>query len=285
MNSDTFSAQRRLLVQELLAGARPRIGPAAMPCSRASSGQPVPVSVEQKHVWFHASMAPDVPLYNEAVTIHRNGSFSLHALERAFNAVLSRHEMWRSSIEMRDRRLFIVVKPDLELKLPLADLTDRPEEEREAAALHIATEDARIPFDLACAPLLRARVVRLAPDRHRLYLVLHHIIFDGVSIYRLIVPELSALYAAYAAGKEPDLAAPSLQYGDYAIWRERQLGSKAIAQQLEYWREKLSGELPELQLPADRNPPSAPTHRGAMETFRLGSELTNELKSSAVTRA
>jgi amino acid adenylation domain-containing protein len=223
-------------------------------------------------------MAPDVPLYNEAVTIHRNGSFSLHALERAFNAVISRHEMWRSSIEMRDGRLLIVVKPELELKLPLVDLTDRPEEEREAAALHIATEDARLPFDLACAPLLRARVVRLAPDRHRLYLVLHHIIFDGVSIYRLIVPELTALYTAYAAGKEPDLAAPSLQYGDYAIWRQRQFGSKAIAQQLNYWREKLSGELPQLQLPTDRKPPSAPTHRGAMETFRLCSELTNELK-------
>jgi amino acid adenylation domain-containing protein len=278
MSSDTFSGQRRLLLQELLSGRAAAHRAPSDAVQPREPGQPVPVSAEQKHVWFHGSMAPDVPLYNEAVTIHRNGSFSLHALERAFNAVLSRHEMWRSSIEMRDGRLLIVVKPDLELKLPLVDLTDRPEEEREAAALHIATEDARIPFDLACAPLLRARVVRLAPDRHRLYLVLHHIIFDGVSIYRLIVPELSALYAAYAAGKEPNLTASSLQYGDYAIWREQQLGSKAIAQQLKYWREQLSGELPELQLPADRNPPSAPTHRGTMETFQLCSDLTNELK-------
>ena len=160
----------------------------------------------------------------------------------------------------------------------MRDVSDLPEAEREAAALRIATDDALKPFDLTQAPMLRATVVRLAPEKHRLYLTLHHIIFDGVSIYRLIMPELCRLYAAYMDGEELDLPEPPLQYGDYAVWRENQLASDAIARELQYWRTKLSGELRELTLPTKRKPRSVPSHCGAMETFRLTPEMTAALK-------
>ena len=60
----------------------------------------------------------------------------------------------------------------------------------------------------ADAPLFRARIVKLADDNHRLYFTLHHIIFDGVAIYRVIVPELAKLYDAFSRGactREPCL--------------------------------------------------------------------------------
>jgi amino acid adenylation domain-containing protein len=278
MSADTvLSERRRLLVQELLSGGTAHRQPGETVQPQAS-GEIVPLSAEQKHIWLHASMAPDTPLYNEAITIHRDGSFDRDALEKALNEILRRHGIWRSSLEPRDGGLYAVVHPDLRVVLPLRDVSNLPDAEREAAALRIATEDALKPFDLAKAPLLRATVVRLAPERHQLCLTLHHIIFDGVSIYRLVVPELCRLYAAYARGEEPDLPEPALQYGDYAIWRERQLTSETIACELRYWRKKLSGDLPELKLPADRNPRPVPSHRGAMETFRLTPDMTAALK-------
>ncbi len=277
-SSEVISEQRRALLQELLSGgaaAHRRSDDTVQPRAR---GQIAPLSVEQSHVWFHASMVPDLPLYNEAITIHRRGPLHLDALENALNAFLQRHEIWRSAIETRDGHLCLVPRPDLHLKPPLIDLSGLPETERESAALRIATEDALKPFDLARAPLLRARLVRLAPENHRLYLTLHHIIFDGVSIYRLFVPELGALYADYARGVEPSLSVPKLQYGDYALWRERQLASARTERELRYWREKLSGELPVLNLPGDRNAPAAPSHRGSMETFHLSPALTTLAK-------
>jgi amino acid adenylation domain-containing protein len=274
----TLSEQRRLLLQELLSGdatAHRRPGEAVEP--RAPEDV-VPLSAEQKNVWLHAAMAPDLPLYNEAITIHRRGSFSIEVLERAFNEILRRHEMWRSSFEEADDGLRAVVHSDLRLTFPLVDLSLLPEAEREAAALRVATEEARRPIDLARAPLLRGTVVRLAPDRHRLYLTLHHIIFDGVSIYRVLIPQLSAIYDAYARGDEPNLPEPRLHYSDYVLWRERQLAAKPLPRELSYWRTKLSGDLPELKLPADRTPPALATHRGSMETFNLSPELTAALK-------
>ncbi|HEX2888671.1 amino acid adenylation domain-containing protein, partial [Vineibacter terrae] len=184
-----------------------------------------------------------------------------------------------TSFQERDGRIFGIVHPDLHLPLPLVDLTHLPPAERDAAALALATDDARKPFDLERAPLLRAQVVRLAEDEHRLHLTLHHIIFDGVSIYRVMMPQLAALYAGFARGEPPDLPEPRLQYGDYALWRERQLADAASARALDYWREKLAGDLPVLALPADRPPPARPSHRGAMQTFSLSRALTARLKA------
>lgn len=274
-----LSERRRRLLGELLSGAGAAHGRPGERVQPHASGDIVPLSAEQKHIWLHASMAPDVLLYNEAITIHRNGSFDRDALEKSLNEILRRHEIWRSSIESRNGDLCMVVHHDLRLTIPLRDVSDRPEAEREAATLRIATEDALKPFDLAKAPLLRATVVRLAPDKHRLHLTLHHIIFDGVSIYRIILPELCQVYAAYARGEEPDLPEPLLQYADYAVWREGRLASDEIARELQYWRTKLAGELPRLTLPADRKPRPVPSHRGAMETFELTQDMTAALKN------
>ena len=125
---------------------------------------------------------------------------------------------------------------DLRVRLPLVDLTGLPEAEREAAASRLATDEARRPFDLGAAPLFRARVLKLAEDDHRLYLTLHHLVFDGVSLCRVMLPELAAIYGALADGRGPTaavLAEPALQYGDYAIWREGHAAGEAVRRQMD----------------------------------------------------
>ena len=278
-SASALSGQKRLLLQGLLSGdaaGHRRPGDRVEP---RRWGEATPLSAEQSQVWLHASMAADRPLYNEAITIHRSGSFRLDVLESALNEVLRRHEIWRSSIEVRKGRAQWIAHPGLRLKLQLVDLGGLARGVQDREACRIATEDARRPFDLGQAPLLRAKVVRLAPDRHRLYLTLHHIIFDGVSIYRILLPELAAIYGAFERGEATPLAPPSLQYGDYACWQAARAAAGAGSRQLRYWREKLGGELPELRLPSDRERPPAPTYGGSMETFELTPQFTAALKA------
>jgi amino acid adenylation domain-containing protein len=281
IDSSGSSAQKHLLLQWQLSGAGGEKRSAG--AAPRQPGEWVPISAEQKDIWLHAAMAPEIPLYNEAFTIHRRGPFDRAAMERSFAELLRRHEIWRTSFVTTDGELRQIVHPELRLEIAFVDLSDRPEDEREQAALAIATTDARQPFDLARVPLLRARIVRLAPEYHRLYLALHHLIFDSVSICRTIVPELAALYAAYAQGREPAIAPPALQYGDYALWRARQLSASTMRREIEYWRQQLAGELPFLQLPTDRPRVVTPSHRGGTETFSLSPELTAALKMLART--
>jgi amino acid adenylation domain-containing protein len=276
---DALSAAKRELLARLLAGEAGAVRADPDRVRPRPDGAVPPISAEQAQVWLHAALAGAVPLYNEPITIHRRGSFDLGLLEDSFNELLRRHEIWRTGFERVDGQVQQRVAPALRITLPLVDLSHLPLAEREAEALRLATEDARRPFDLARAPLFRARVLKLAEDEHRLHLTLHHIIFDGVSIYRTVMPELVAIYEARARGVEPDLPAPELQYGDYALWRERSLRDDLLAPQLAYWMQQLAGELPVLRLPTDHPRPAQLDYRGSMETFELAPALTRALKA------
>ena len=144
--------------------------------------------------------------------------------------------------------------------------------------MRIATEDVRRPFDLNAAPLFRVRLVRWADDYHRIYLTLHQLIYDCASINRVLISELAALYKAFSAGQPSPLAELSLQYRDYAVWKQQQVARSLQSGHMEYWRETLAEELPPLQLPVDRPCPPESTWRGAMETFTISKALTDALK-------
>src|SRR5262249_39975923 len=157
------------------------------------------------------------------------------------------------------------------------DLRDLPEGEREAEALRLATADATRPIPLDRPPLFRARLVRMAEERYRLYLTLSHIIFDGVAIYRVVLPELAALYEA-PAGAPPGGGAPPLA-GRRSTppacvggggGGKRGAGPPA---DLVYWRDKLGGALPVLDLPFDRPRPAVFSFRGSMHPFILEEDL------------
>lgn len=238
-----------------------------------------PASKEQRDLWLHALTAPAVPLYNEAFTIRRLGSLDPALVERSFATIIDRHGIWRTSFDGTGGTLRQVVHPRLRIGIPFDDLSGLPEGDRERAAAALATADARRPFDLARLPLLRVRVVRLGPDDHRIYLALHHLIFDGVSITRVIVPELIAVYAAYAGGREPPAASPALQYADYAARQDQAAKSGRAHGDLDYWRRQLAPPLPVLELPSDRPRPPQPSYAGAMEVFELPAPLSGRLKA------
>ncbi len=277
-----LSAAKRRLVRRMLDGAG---APSPRRIERASrrddDSLPAPVSVEQRQVWLHAAMADELPLYNEPITIHRRGSFDLTRLQESFNAVLRRHDIWRTAFAIVNGALRQVVQRELCVILPLVDLSRMSESGRERKALELATEDARARLEIFRAPLFRARVIKLAADDHRLHLTLHHIIFDGVSIYRIFLPELIAEYEARGTGGRARDCASTLQYADYALWRNRTLAE--TAPQLAYWRAQLAGDPPRLRLPCDCARPARISYRGGMEAFALPPGLTQALKTVART--
>jgi amino acid adenylation domain-containing protein len=274
--SDLSEAKRRLIAHRLkgvstghqkLQHIQPR-----------AAGAKTPMSPDQYRMWLHASVQPHLPTYNEPITLRYRGRLDVAFLEAALNRIVQRHEIWRTSFSVEPEEVLQVVHPELRIQLNLVDLSDLPEAERESEANRLATEQALLPIDTTKLPLFRTLVVRLAPEEYRLYLVLHHILFDGMSIQRILVPELAAIYAALEAGVEPALPNLPLQYSDYALWRHQQVDSPVMEHPLEYWRAKLSGELPILRLPSDRPRPPALSHRGGTERFIVPRELNDSLR-------
>src|SRR5438270_4687142 len=205
------STAKRTLLEEYL-GGEIKFHRSLQPIPPRPANQPVPLSYAQEQIWVHAHLVPDVPLYNEPVTIHYSGDLDAAVLERSFNEILRRHEAWRTCITIVEGQLVQKIQANISVSLPVVDLRGLSPDQRNAAALMIATQDARKPLDLGQAPLLRARLVRLEEREYRLYLTVSHIIFDGVAIYRVFLPELSKLYEAYVNEQTSPLDELPIQY-------------------------------------------------------------------------
>ena len=170
---------------------------------------------------------------------------------RASTRWCERHETLRTTFAERDGAPVQVIHPPAPVALAEQDLRDLPEAEREAAAERLAEEEALRPFDLERGPLLRGTLLRLGEDDHVLLFTLHHVVSDGWSM-QVLVREVSALYGAFSRGEEPRLPELPVQYADYAVWQRAWLSGDVLEAQVGYWKERLAGAPPLLELPTDR---------------------------------
>src|SRR6266567_1722559 len=106
--------------------------------AKRASGSAFPLTSAQKQLWLHNQLAPDTPLYNEPLTVRRQGPLDTLALERSLTEIVRRHEAWRTTFQSSDGEPVQVVHPPFEVRLPVVDLRSLPKAEREAAAHRLA---------------------------------------------------------------------------------------------------------------------------------------------------
>ncbi|HEX8354760.1 MAG TPA: condensation domain-containing protein, partial [Pyrinomonadaceae bacterium] len=265
---------------EVAAGAAAAAPRELTPIRAAGRGgaRAFPLSFAQQRLWFIDRLAHDSHFYNIPEALRLSGSLDVNALERGFNEVVRRHEALRTSFTTDGGRPVQVVNDHAPLRLEVTDLSGLPEASREPEAVRLAVEEARRTFDLARAPLTRARLLRLGEREHILLITTHHIVSDGWSV-GVFLRDLSALYAACLRGEPSPLAGLPIQYADFAVWQREWLQGEVLEEQLRYWRQQLGGELPVLALPTDRPRPPALSYEGADRHFELPEELTERLKT------
>jgi hypothetical protein len=178
----------------------------------------MPLAPEQRQVWLHAALAPDLGLYNEQVAIRREGGLDPAVLEQSLNEIIRRHDTLRTIFPAAGGEAEAVVLPVLRISVPFVDLSHLPAAARDAETARITEADAGAVFDLDTGPVIRATALKLADDDHLLIVTLHHLVFDAVSMNRVLLPELAELYDAFAEGKRPALEPLPMQYADYVAW-------------------------------------------------------------------
>jgi amino acid adenylation domain-containing protein len=273
------------LAAELLAEMKLPAGPAgegvAAGTGRMTVARPeaLPLSWAQERIWFLDALQPGTAAYNIPLALRISGELDAAALERAFGEVVRRHEALRTVFASVDGRPVQVVLPAGGWTLAADDVSGLPAEEREAEARRIAEAEAGAPFDLAAGPLLRARLVRIAPDRHLLAVVMHHTVSDGWSA-GVLVRELSAAYPAALAGEPSPLPPLPTQYADQAVREREWTRSETVEAQLAWWRERLAG-VPALDLPADRPRPAVQSFRGAVHRFDVPADVADATRALA----
>jgi len=259
-------------IEEFRSGALPPAGPVV---PRDRPGLP-PLSFAQQRLWFMDQLKSTRHSYNLPVGVRLEGQLDVAALERSMRELFDRHESLRTTFALVDGEPVQVIKPDVDVRLPLVELKHLGSREREAEARRLATDEAHAPFNLSVGPLLRARLLKLSDDDHVLLLTMHHIVSDGWSM-GVLVREMVALYEAFSQGGPSPLNDLKIQYADYAEWQRGYVQGEVMEGLLEYWKGQLVGP-PILQLPTDRPRPVVQNYRGAKRSLELGTEVTDALK-------
>ena len=273
-------AKRKLLELQTRQELRPEPAAAAASEVQHQRENPAPLALAQEQVWRLDQTAGKLaPLHNESITIHRHGACDVAVLERSLAEIVRRHEIWRTTFDVRSGRPVQIVHPAPgHFPLQVSDIRSLPSRDREKAALDLANEDARQPFDLKRGPLVRARLVTLDDAEHRLYVTAHQSIVDGITVFDIFPYELTTIYQSFAAGRPSPLPELEMQYADFASWQRRTASGGALENQMAYWQRQLPGDLQPLAWPNGGKRPAQQTYRGAMHAFTLPRELSESLK-------
>ena len=186
----------------------------------------------------------DLPNHTR-LTLQLDGALDRQALTAAFQALLERHEAFRTTFHSSSQtdssgasrtRLHQSIQSAATLDVSLVDLEAIDRTAQDDALREAVVADTIRPFDYAVAPLMRAALIRLNPTRHVLSVVVHHLISDYLSL-QIVRSDLETFYDAFSTGHAPALAPLRVQYVDFAAWQRARLNGRTGADLLAFWRE------------------------------------------------
>nr|WP_256488973.1 non-ribosomal peptide synthetase/type I polyketide synthase [Dyella lutea] len=280
-------------VDDLLAGSvllpRGEVGasmpaPVAAPATVATATADalpakVPLSDAQMGRWLGMHYNDAIaPAFNESTRLAFDGTLDVAALERAFDALVARHDIF--AMRFAEDGSGQVFAPPSPVRLALLDLSKATDPQ--AAFDALARDEAARPFDALEFPLLRAWLVKLATDRHVLLMVAHHIVMDGWSL-SLFLRELALSYNAFRQGRSPALP-PADAWRRFVLDEHARRDGAEGQASLAWWMTQYRTLPDPLALPLDRPRQRDPRFRGATFGGSLDAETVRLVRESARTQ-
>ncbi len=234
-----------------------------------------PLSFGQQRLLFLQHLFPDNPFYNYADAYELNGTIEINHLLEGFKRVVQRHSILRTTYHFEEDQVIQTVEPDGTFNYTFFDLSKESVEKQKEEARKLAVNVSQESFDLSKGPLMNVSLIKYSATKHLMVITMHHIITDKWSM-KVLRAELSNIYNALINDQEPKLNPLPFQYEDYAYWqRSKTLDAKSLG----YWKEKLTGSVPVLNLPSDHKRSVRPTFKGAYLTKNFSKETSSQLRA------
>lgn len=249
--------------------------PFAADAAAGRHGLEQPLSLGQQAIWTVCRFEPQSPVYNMPAALRIRSAVDGEALQSALRLLVQRHEQLRTVFRLNGNKEPVqILLPEAESLLQRVECRDDAARDRDIAA------EIRRPFDLENGPLLRTVLFSTAGDDHILLFCAHHIAVDFRSM-AVLLDELQHSYAVQTAVRTASLPPLTASYRDYVGRQQRYLSSVQAEGDLRYWQEQLGGELPKLELPADRPRAPASDCRGGSEILTIDAQTARALRALA----
>ncbi|MFF7333604.1 alpha/beta fold hydrolase [Streptomyces sp. NPDC008150] len=227
----------------------------------------LPLTPQQRGVYFLHCLAPDSAVYNVPVVLRVRGPLDPLRLQRAVDLLRLRHDALRLTVEEHDGGVRQLVHTAEDAAPVRVRVTARPGADPREAAM-VAVRHAAEPFDLVRGPLWRVDLVSTAPEDHALVFCFHHIVVDEISATTLA----GELHRAYEDPALLDPAGPEHSYARFCAERPAAPDAGGLA----FWRRRLAGLLP-LPLPEEHVPEEHGLFTGDRVPFTVPARVADRL--------
>nr|AGZ05277.1 McyC [Nostoc sp. 152] len=248
--------------------------------------QPVPqqkyyeVCHAQRRMWILHHIDEYSSAYNIRLAMRINGRLNISAFEKAFQKIVSRYEILRTTFTSLAGTIQQIVHEQISKEQLLFFRDLREQKDAEIVADTLIQESANSRFDLEKLSLMRVLLVQLKSDEFLFCLTIHHIIGDARSL-DILFQEFVILYSAFTQQETATLPQLPLQYKDYAAWQNKLLESEEVIEQHNYWCDRFSEQPPILNLPTDFPRPKFKSSQAAIYTYHLSPSLGEQLRTLA----
>lgn len=232
----------------------------------------------QKAIWFIEQMGEGSPAYCIPFAYRIRGDLKTDAVKSAINLIINRHDAFRTQFREIQGEVKQIVHPSFEIDVPVTDFSDCEAEVAFSKAMELIQNLAKEPFDITQLPLIRAEVVILSDGDFALFLNIHHIIVDHLSVLQF-AQEFSAAYTELLHDNSVKNDLAPLHISDYAVWQEENQTEEYFSKKIDYWTSTVVDPDSYLELPSNKSRPVLQTSRGEEYWFSLSEEASSGMRA------
>jgi amino acid adenylation domain-containing protein len=236
------------------------------------------LSSGQRRLWLMSHLDDASVALNMYKVFTFKGRLDISVFKEAFLAVIKRHESLRTVFRLDENGIVKQYIKDFNpglLNLSIEDF--RPNQYAQDAIDAKINREIDQPFNLEEDSLLRLNLYQIKDDQWMFSFVMHHIISDGLSM-NILTKEFVSNYQTLAKGNTITTADLKIQYKDYAQWQTEQFQSDEYKNQLQHWLKRFEGEVPMLDLPADKSRALIKAYQGDAVDFVIDKETFSKFK-------
>lgn len=271
-NSDVYTLSRFIVAHQN--GENEEI----RPIKKNSALDKYPLSFMQEGMWFYHQLEPRNVFYN--VSSNKIvGDFNIEIFKKALNLVVKKHDSLRMVFKYDGKAPYLQVKEEENIDISIVDLSHIKADKKEVEMKIHARAFISKPYNLEEDSMVRAIIYKLGKKEYVSLISIHHIVSDGWSI-DILMKEISLIYNDLLnncfSPTELDI-----NYTDYILWQKDIANKNHIDINRNYWKRILEGQLPILNIPADRKRPSLFTYKGNVYEFEISSDEYKQIDSLA----
>lgn len=222
-----------------------------------------PLTDSQKGLFNTYSLDPDSIVYNIPFELKLSRNIDIDRLKEAIIKTVKSHPTLLTCFEVEDGKIYQRIDEKLNVNIKVRRVAEKNYPIKKRSFVE--------PFDLLTGPLFKIRIYVTKENTYVLFDI-HHIIFDGSSIY-LLVDDIKANYEGKITKKD------ELCFGQVALLESKVKHSQKYEEARNYFLDRFQGELPNNSIPLDKPRSKNRSFKGEMFTITMDRALTAKLNT------